>query len=71
MSVSLKVLLPALAGAAQWIELGLRTKGSPVRFPVRARAWVMDQVPSEGARERQTHTDVSLPLFLPPFFPSL
>ena len=43
------VLSLALAGVAQWIELGLRTKGSPVRFPVRAHAWVAGQVPSGGA----------------------
>ena len=29
-----------LAGAAQWIEHELRTKGSLVRFPARAHAWV-------------------------------
>ena len=53
----------ALAGMAQWIEC--RTKASPVRFPVRAHAWVADQVPQQGARKRQPHIDVSLPLFLP------
>ena len=37
-----------LAGVAQWIEHGLRTKGSLVRFPVRAHAWVAGQVPSGG-----------------------
>ena len=39
------------------LSAGLQTKGSLVRFPVRAH-------------ERQPHIDVSLPLFLPPF-PSL
>ena len=41
----------ALAGVAQWIEgrpAGLRTKGSLVRFPVRAYAWVAGQVPGWG-----------------------
>ena len=52
------------------LSSGLQTKGSPVRFPVRAHAWVVDEVPSRGAHERQPNTDVSLPLFLPPF-PSL
>ena len=37
-----------LVGVAQWTEPGLRTKGSPVQFPVRARAWVVGQVPSGG-----------------------
>ena len=37
-----------LAGVAQWTEHGLRTKGSQVRFPVRAHAWVADQVPGWG-----------------------
>ena len=45
---------------------GLQTKGSLVRFPVRTHAWVVGQVPSRVAHERQTHIDVSLPLFLPP-----
>ena len=42
----------------------LRAKMSPAGFPVRARAWVVGQVPSWG---RQPHIDVSLPLFLLPF----
>ena len=51
------------------MSAGLRTKGSPVRFPVRAHAWVAGQVPSEWgeARERQQHTHVSFPLS--PFLP--
>ena len=48
----------------------LRTKGSLVRFPIRAHAWVAGQVPSRGAREKQPHIGVFLPLFLLPF-PSL
>ena len=28
--------------------MGLRTKGSPVQFPVRSHAWVTGQVPSRG-----------------------
>ena len=46
------------------LSAGLQTKGSWVRFPVRAHAWVVGQVPSEGALERQPHSDVSLPLSL-------
>ena len=30
------------------LSAGLRTKGSPVQFPVRAHAWVVGQVPSIG-----------------------
>ena len=56
----------ALAGVAQWIECW-PVKGLPVRFPVRAHVWVLGQVPGGGARGRQTHSDVSLPLFLCPF----
>ena len=40
----------ALAGVAQRIKCVLLTKGSTVRFPVRARAWVVSQVPQLGAR---------------------
>ena len=55
------------------LSTSLQTKGSPVRFPVRAHAWVVGQVPSRG-RLRGNHTlmllslvDISLPLFLLPF----
>ena len=38
------------------LSAGLKTKGSHVRFPVRAHAWVVGQVPSRGrAREATTH----------------
>ena len=40
--------------------MGLQTKGSLVRFPVRAHAWVAGQVPSRGVHGRQPHIDVSL-----------
>ncbi|KAF6081805.1 hypothetical protein HJG60_008821 [Phyllostomus discolor] len=53
------------------VSASLQTNRSPVRFPVRAHAWVSGQVPSRGrSLEGQPHTDVSLPLFLPPL-PSL
>ena len=46
---------PALAGVAQWVESGLQTKRSCVRFPVKAHAWVAGQVPSrEHARGNHT-----------------
>ena len=62
-----KGLSLTLAGVAQWIEWWPETKGSLVRFPLRAHAWVAGQVRSMRAHERQPHIDVSLPLFLPPF----
>ena len=46
------------------------TKGSPVRFPVRAHAWVAGQVPSRGTWKATTHwcfspsVSPSLPLSL-------
>ena len=51
----------ALAGVAQWIECGLRTKGSLVQFPVRAHAWIVGQVPSRGC-VRDNHTLIFLSL---------
>ena len=60
-SFSVKNIAQALAGVAQWIESGLRTKGSPVRFPVRAHAWVAGQVPS-GGHVRSNHTLMFLSL---------
>ena len=56
----------AVAGVAQWIECGLQTKGSLVRFPVRAHAWVAGQVPS-GGHMTGNHTLMFLSLFLSPF----
>ena len=46
---------------------GLRTIGSPVQFPVRAHAWVADQVPSMG-HSRGNHAWMFL--FLSFSFPS-
>ena len=59
----------ALVGVAQWIERGLWTKGSLVRFLVRSHTWIVGQVPSE-VHVRGNHTLMFLSLFLPPF-PSL
>ena len=55
----------ALAGVAQWVECGLQTKGLPVRFPVRAHAWVAAPGPQWGPHERQPHIDISLFFSLP------
>ena len=66
--VSPKSLKPttALAGVAQWIECGLQTKRSPVRFPVKAYALVSGQVPSGGCvRGNHTLMFLSLSFSLP------
>ena len=48
------------------LSTGLRTKGSPVRFPVRAHAWVSGQVPSRGpARGNHALMFLSLSFSLP------
>ena len=47
------------------LSAGLRTKGSPVPFPVRAHAWVASQVPSRG-QTRGNHTSMFLSLSLSP-----
>ena len=70
MLVFLKKKQPALADVAQWIEQGLRTKGSLVGFPVKTHTWVAGRAPTRGPHERKPHIDVSLPLFFP-LFPSL
>ena len=45
------------------LSTGLRTKGLLVRFPVRAHAWVVGQVPSRGP-VRGNHTLLFLSLSL-------
>ena len=48
------------------LSAGLQTKGSLDRFPVRAHAWVVGQVPSRGgARGNHTLMFLSLPFSLP------
>ena len=47
------------------LSASLQIKASLVRFPVRAHAWVVDQVPSRG-RVRGSHTlFLSLSFYLP------
>ena len=48
------------------LSSSLQTKGSLVRFPVRAHAWVASQVPSRGCM-RGNHTLMFLSLSLPSF----
>ena len=43
------------------LSAGLQTTGSPIRFPVRAHAWVAGQAPSRG-RTRGIHTLMFLSL---------
>ena len=51
----------ASAGVTQWMSTGLQTKGSPVRVPVRAHAWVAGQVSNRG-HTRGNHTLMFLSL---------
>ena len=51
----------ALAGGLSGWSAGLRTKGSLIRFPVRAHAWVSGPVPSRG-HMRGNHTLMFLSL---------
>ena len=48
------------------LSAGLRSQGSPVRFPVRTHAWVAGQVPSKGyMRDHHTLMFLSLAVSLP------
>ena len=65
-----KVYSIVLAGVAQWIEcrpVNQRVAGS---IPSQGTCLGYRPNPQLRAHKRQPHTDVSLPLFLPPF-PSL
>ena len=58
----------ALAGVAQWIER--RTANQKVTISIPSQGTCLGGRPGPpwgGARERQPHIDVSLPLCLPPF----
>ena len=50
------------------LSAGLPTTGSPVRFPVRAHAWVVGQVPIGGVEEATTHGWFSPSLSLFPLY---
>ena len=60
----------ALAGVAQWIEHGPANQRVASSIPSQGTCLGCRPGPQWGARERQPHMDVSLPLFLLPF-PSL
>ena len=68
----MKNILRTVVGVAQWIEL--QTENQRVNGSIPSQGTGLGCGPGpqwgEGVHERQTHIDVSLPLFLPPF-PSL
>ena len=66
----LKYFRTALAGVAQWIECQPMNQGGTGSIPSQGTSLGYRPGPQLGACERQTHMDVSLPLFLPSF-PSL
>ena len=67
----LKTLLNlAPAGVAQWIDHWPANQRVASSIPSQGTCLGCGPGPQWGALERQPHTDVSLPLFLPPF-PSL
>ena len=59
---TLKVLLAALAGVAQWIEHWPANQRVNSLIPIRAHAWGAGQVPSRG-HARGNHTLMFLSLF--------
>ena len=61
---------PALAGVAQWIECGPANQRVAGSIPSQGTCLGRGPGAQEGAREKQPHIDVSLPLFLL-HFPSL
>ena len=65
--------IPALAGVAQWIVCRSSSQRSPVRFPVRAQAWVVGQAsPSLGVCLRQPiNASLAHPCFSPSVTPFL
>ena len=60
----------ALAGVAQWIDHGSANQRVTGSISSWGTCLGCRPSPQWGPRERQPHTDISLPLFLPPF-PSL
>ena len=57
----------ALAGIAQWIDRGPANQRVAGLIPSQGTCLGCGPVPSSGARERQPHIDVPIPLFRPPF----
>ena len=63
-NISLKNKIPPWLVWLSRVSASLRTKVSPVQFPVRAHAWIVGQVPSSGYT-RGNHTLMFLSLSLP------
>ena len=64
---ALKVLNEALAGVAQWIECRPANQRVASSIPSQGTCLGCGPGPQWRPCKRQPHTDVSLPLFLPPF----
>ena len=58
---------PGLAGVAQWIECWPVNQRAGSLIPSQGTCLGCRPGPQLGVRKRQPHTDVSLPLLLPPF----
>ena len=56
-----------MAGVAQWIECQTANQRVAGSVPSQGTCLGWGPGPQQGAREKQPHIDVSLPLFLPPF----
>ena len=63
---SFKTMCPALAGVAQWVKHGLRTRVTS-SIPCQGTCLGCRPGPQWGPHEKQPHIDVFLPL--PPFPP--
>ena len=59
--------ISALAGVAQWTEREPANRMVTGSVPSQVTRLGCEPGPQWGMCERQPHTDVSLPLFLPPF----
>ena len=57
----------ALADVAQWIECWPANQKAAGSISSQGKCLGSGPGPQLGSHERQPHTDVSLPLFLPPF----
>ena len=68
--MALNIERRALAGVAQWIECLPVNQRVVSSIPSQGTCLGCGPGPQQGVCERQSHTDVSLPLFPPPF-PSL
>ena len=65
---TLKIIISVLIGMSQWIECWPENQRVANLIPSRGTCLGCGPGPQWGACERQPHIDVSLPLFLLPFF---